>query len=48
MKLNGLPAYEKFAGRVEQIKKEVVDFIEQETAAGKKVYVYGASTKGNT
>ncbi len=36
-----------FAARLERNKKTCVDFIKQEVAAGKKVYVYGASTKGN-
>ncbi|MFH0971171.1 MAG: class I SAM-dependent methyltransferase [Candidatus Micrarchaeota archaeon] len=40
--------YEEFAGRVGDIKKRLVDFITQEVAKGRKVYVYGASTKGNT
>jgi len=40
--------YQRFAGRVNKIKKSVVDFIRKETLKGKKVYVYGASTKGNT
>lgn len=40
--------YEDFAKRVEAIKGQVADFINKETASGKKVYVYGASTKGNT
>lgn len=36
-----------FADRLERNKKACVDFIKQEVAKGKKVYVYGASTKGN-
>ncbi len=40
--------YKGFAKRVEKIKKQVVSFIKKETAKGKKVFVYGASTKGNT
>lgn len=40
--------YEEFAERVNKIKKELVEFIKQENAKGKKIYVYGASTKGNT
>lgn len=46
--LNDQPVYDKFAARVEEIKKETYDFIAAEVKAGKKVYVYGASTKGNT
>jgi NDP-4-keto-2,6-dideoxyhexose 3-C-methyltransferase len=40
--------YDEFAFRVERIKRDVVDFVRQQARAGKKVYVYGASTKGNT
>jgi len=40
--------YEDFVRRVEGIKKELTAFLEKETARGKKIYVYGASTKGNT
>ncbi len=37
-----------FVGRVEDRKKKTVDFIKKAVADGKKVYGYGASTKGNT
>jgi cyclopropane fatty-acyl-phospholipid synthase-like methyltransferase len=40
--------YEAFFRRVEENKKRCVDFIRGETRKGKTVYVYGASTKGNT
>ncbi len=40
--------YIAFQERIEKNKRECVDFISAEVAAGKKVYVYGASTKGNT
>jgi SAM-dependent methyltransferase len=46
--LDSKVTYDDFAFRVERIKKDVVDFVQQQTAAGKKVFVYGASTKGNT
>ncbi len=36
-----------FAKRVEDNRKLCVEFIKAEVAKGKKVYVYGASTKGN-
>lgn len=36
-----------FAKRVEDNRKLCVDFIKDEVSKGKKVYVYGASTKGN-
>lgn len=48
LELNDKKIYEDFAGRVEKIKKEVFNFIKGEVGKGKKVYIYGASTKGNT
>lgn len=48
MQLGSEQVYLEFANRVENIKEQVVDFIKGEVLAGKKVYVYGASTKGNT
>jgi hypothetical protein len=40
--------YLAFYKRIEENKKRCVDFIKQEVKKGKRVYVYGASTKGNT
>jgi NDP-4-keto-2,6-dideoxyhexose 3-C-methyltransferase len=40
--------YKEFAMRVERIKNDTNSFIANACAEGKKVYVYGASTKGNT
>ncbi|MBP1759351.1 MAG: putative methyltransferase [Firmicutes bacterium] len=40
--------YEEFALWVERVKSDVVKFIKEQIGQGKKVYVYGASTKGNT
>ncbi len=40
--------YQDFFKRVEENRKKCVDFIKQEADKGKKIYVYGASTKGNT
>ena len=37
-----------FVARIDVNKKKCVDFITAEVARGKTVYVYGASTKGNT
>ena len=48
MRLNDKQTYHNFASRVNRIKDMFVGFVEQETRNGKKVYVYGASTKGNT
>lgn len=36
-----------FAGRVKDNRNKCVAFIKREVAKGKRVYVYGASTKGN-
>ncbi|MCK5044578.1 methyltransferase domain-containing protein [Candidatus Parcubacteria bacterium] len=40
--------YKDFYKRIEANKKACVDFIKKEVEKGKKVYAYGASTKGNT
>lgn len=37
----------KFAARIRENRDKCVSFIKKEVADGKKVYVYGASTKGN-
>jgi len=46
--LDDVTCYADFAFRVERIKRDVVSFIKEKTAEGGTVYVYGASTKGNT
>jgi NDP-4-keto-2,6-dideoxyhexose 3-C-methyltransferase len=38
--------YAKFAARIEKNKKELVAFLKQEKKKGKKIFVYGASTRG--
>lgn len=48
LRLGTREPYEEFAFRVERVKHDVVDFVQQAAAAGKSVYLYGASTKGNT
>lgn len=40
--------YTDFAKRIKATKNDVYDFIKKEVKSGKKVYVYGASTRGNT
>jgi len=40
--------YEKFYENMLKLKKETVDFIKAEKEKGKKIWCYGASTKGNT
>jgi NDP-4-keto-2,6-dideoxyhexose 3-C-methyltransferase len=48
MGLTDTTVYTDFAFWAERLRKDVVEFIRGQVAAGKKVYVYGASTKGNT
>lgn len=48
MGLARLETYHEFADRVERVKADVVGFVRQQVADGRTVYVYGASTKGNT
>ncbi|MBI3631790.1 MAG: methyltransferase domain-containing protein [Candidatus Staskawiczbacteria bacterium] len=40
--------YRDFFKRIENNKKLCVDFVKKEFQKGKKIFVYGASTKGNT
>lgn len=40
--------WEIFQNKIEELKKQTVDFIKQEKAKGKIICGYGASTKGNT
>jgi hypothetical protein len=46
--LDEAAAYAEFAFRVNRIKDDVVGFVRDQVSRGKRVYVYGASTKGNT
>jgi hypothetical protein len=48
MKLADIRTYQRFAARVDTIRKKLFRFIKGEVKRGKTVYVYGASTKGNT
>lgn len=38
--------YDKFAQRIEKTKTELVGFLKQEAKKGKKIFIYGASTRG--
>jgi hypothetical protein len=40
--------YQQFAGRIHELKEELYGFIASEVKKGKTIYVYGASTRGNT
>ena len=46
--LNDKKIYQEFASRVNNIKNKLYNFIKNENANGKKIYIYGASTRGNT
>ncbi len=48
LELDDTRTYTEFAIWVERIKQDVVGFIQEQGGQGKKIYVYGASTKGNT
>jgi SAM-dependent methyltransferase len=48
MGLDDVQTYKEFGIWADRIKQDVVGFIRAQVAAGKKVFVYGASTKGNT
>lgn len=47
MRLNTLAPYESFAQRVHSHRRQLRDLLEALAADGKKVFGYGASTKGN-
>jgi SAM-dependent methyltransferase len=46
--LDRITPYREFAERVQEIKRQVREFIGGQVAQKKKIFVYGASTKGNT
>jgi len=48
LKLTNKKTYYDFANRINENKNRIKDFIEKEVKKGKKVYIYGASTRGNT
>src|SRR4030042_4418396 len=48
LKLNNKKIYLDFAKRIEENKLKLVKFIKNEVRKGKKIYLYGASTRGNT
>ncbi len=47
MELNTMKPYLEFASRIDKIKSDLVNFLKQEKAKGKKIWIYGASTRGN-
>ncbi len=46
--MNTKKVHEEFYARIEESKRQCVEFVRKAKAEGKSVYVYGASTKGNT
>jgi hypothetical protein len=46
--LNTPTPYLQFAERVQEIKRQVSEFVKEQVEHKRKVFVYGASTKGNT
>lgn len=48
LKLNKKKVYLDFAKRIKSNKKKLFEFIKKESSKGKTVYLYGASTRGNT
>lgn len=46
--LDTLIPYESFKERVEEVRAKLVGFLKEEKRKGKSIYLYGASTKGNT
>lgn len=47
-KVNTPEVWKTFYEKMESLKKELVSFIKEEKSKGKKIWGYGASTKGNT
>jgi len=45
--LQNVETFKQFFNRLEENKRKCVEFIKDKIAEGKKVWVYGASTKGN-
>lgn len=48
LKLDDRTIYRKFADRVKKTRNTLRNFIKKEVGRGKTVYIYGASTRGNT
>ena len=44
----GTNVYEQFARNVREISRKLHDFLSQEVENGKRIYIIGASTRGNT
>jgi hypothetical protein len=48
LKLSDVETWKEFFNRIEELKHQTVSFIKEEKRKGKKIWGYGASTKGNT
>jgi hypothetical protein len=48
LKLDDVELWNEFYKRIKDLKKQTVSFIREEKLKGKKIWAYGASTKGNT
>jgi hypothetical protein len=48
LKLDQPETWLNFYQKIEQLKNQTVEFIKREKVQGKKIWAYGASTKGNT
>ncbi len=46
--LDSLQTYKEFAFRIKKTSEKLLEFVKEETAKGKIIYVYGASTRGGT
>lgn len=48
LQLDTLKPYQEFSSKVQNIRNEVFELISRKRANGETIYIYGASTKGNT
>lgn len=48
LKLDTVETWNEFFRKIQELKKRTCDFIREEKFKGKRVWAYGASTKGNT
>ena len=45
--LDNIKPYMEFAGRIFKIKEDIITFLNEKKSKGNKIWVYGASTRGN-
>jgi hypothetical protein len=46
--VNGMQYYQRFSERAAKVRRDLIAFLEEQKAAGKRVAAYGASAKGST